>query len=180
MKTPRTNYSLLLSLCLSLAFPLFVGAELLDREHRKFKPVSRNFGPHRMFKLLHKLDVSDEQQLAIGALMDEHRPHMRQFMMDMKNGQNALHGILTSDDFDSHKIEQLAAEQAENTETMFLSTAKVFADISAILTPEQRVTLAESIEKRSKRWKDKREERRGRWRDRGNAPEDDGAPTTES
>ncbi len=181
MKYPRSKHLLILTLCLGLTSPVFVNAEPVERDHRDFKHTSRNFGPHRMFKLLHKLDVSDEQHLAIGEIMDQHRPSMRQFMLDMKNGQNALQTILTSENFDSQKIEQLAADQAQNAEKMFLATAKAFADISAILIPEQRVKLAESIEKRGERWKDKREDRRGRWRnrdkERDDSPHVEAAPT---
>lgn len=170
----------LLTLYLGLVCPMFVGAELAERDDRNFRQASRNFSPHRIFKLLHKLDVSDEQHLAIGEIMDQHRPHMRQFMLDMKNGHNALQSILTSENFDSQDIEKLASEQAKNAEKIFLSTAKAFADISAILTPEQRVKLAESIDKRGKRWKHRREHL-NRWKnrdDRRDEPQADGAEST--
>jgi len=117
-----------------------------------FKQMSRGFGPHRMFKLLHKLDVSREQRTAIGEVMDTHRPMMREFMFDMMDGKKALQAILTSENYDPKQIEDLAAAQAANAEKMFLATAKSFAEISAILTPEQRKELAKMMESRGGRW----------------------------
>ncbi len=107
-----------------------------------FKQTSRGFGPHHIFKLLHELDVSREQATKIGAVMDAHRPLMREFMFDMKDGKKALQAILTSDNYDSKQIGDLAAKQAALAEKMFLATAKSFADISAILNAEQRKELA--------------------------------------
>lgn len=107
-----------------------------------FKHASRGFGPHHIFKLLHQLDVSREQGTQIGAVMDAHRPLMREFMFDMKDGKKALQAILISDNYDPKQIEDLAAKQAALAEKMFLATAKSFADISAILNAEQRKELA--------------------------------------
>jgi Spy/CpxP family protein refolding chaperone len=104
--------------------------------------TSRDFSPHHIFKLLHRLDVNREQSTQIGAVMDAHRPLMREFMFDMKDGKKALQAILTSDNYDPQQIEDLAAKQAAIAEKMFRATAKSFADISAILTAEQRKELA--------------------------------------
>lgn len=118
-----------------------------------FKPASRGFSPHYIFKLLHRLDVSREQGTKIGAVMDAHRPLMREFMFDMKDGKKALHAILTSDNYDPQQIEDLAARQAALAEKMFLATAKSFADISAILNAEQRKELAALMAEHETRWR---------------------------
>ncbi|MGR9090554.1 MAG: Spy/CpxP family protein refolding chaperone [Gammaproteobacteria bacterium] len=117
-----------------------------------FKHASRDFGPHRIFRLLHRLDASREQRTQIGAVMDAHRPLMREFMFDMMDGKKALQAILTSDNYDQKQVEELAAAQAVNAEKMFLATAKSFADISAILTADQRKELAAMMEEHEGRW----------------------------
>jgi Spy/CpxP family protein refolding chaperone len=71
-----------------------------------------------------------------------------------------LHAILTSSDYDPKRIEELAMAQAKNAEKMFLATAKTFADISAILTPDQRRELGELIEERGERRRERRREHR--------------------
>ena len=117
-----------------------------------FKHASRDFGPHRIFKLLHRLDVTREQRTQIGAVMDAHRPLMREFMFDMMDGKKALQAILTSDNYEPKRVEELAAAQAANAEKMFLATAKSFADISAILTADQRKELAAMMADHEGRW----------------------------
>jgi len=154
------SLSLLFILCCSVFLASSVNAESTGHGDAGFKHVSRGFGPHRMFKLLHKLDVSPEQRTAIGEVMDKHRPVMREFMFDMMDGKKALHEILTSSDYDPKQIEELAMAQAKNAEKMFLATARTFADISAILTPDQRRELADLIEERGERRRERRREHR--------------------
>ncbi len=160
-KLDRTpSLSLLFILCCSVFLASSVDAEPTGRSAAGFKHMSRGFGPHRMFKLLHKLDVSRDQRTAIGEIMDEHRPAMREFMFDMMDGKKALHAILTSSDYDPKQIEELAMSQAKNAEKMFLATAKTFANISAILTPDQRRELADMIEERGEGRRERRREHR--------------------
>lgn len=165
MTRQTTDHFLSLSLIFVMCFAVFstysVNAESVDRSDENVREVSRGFGPHRLFKLLHHLDISREQRTAIGEVMDQHRPVMREFMFDMMDGKKALHGILTSPDYDPKQIEELAMLQAKNAEEMFLATAKTFAEISAILTPEQRQELAKMIEEHGEH------RRRGPRRDRG-------------
>lgn len=151
---------LIISVGISLLFAYSASANPDQHDGKYFKHSARGFGPHRMFKLLHKLDVSEEQRTAIGELMDEHRPVMREFMFDMMDGKKALHGILTSSDYDASQIEKLALAQAKNAEQMFLATAKTFAEISAILNQEQRQQLADMIEKRQERRREKHRKHR--------------------
>lgn len=147
------------------------GVTVMTTAHAEpgFKRASRDFGPQRMFKLLHRLDVTREQRTQIGAVMDAHRPLMREFMFDMMDGKKALQAILTGDNYDSKQVEELAAAQAVNAEKMFLATAKSFADISAILTADQRKELAAMMEKRKGRWG---HDRPGRPHDDRGPPED--------
>ena len=154
--------ALILTLGMCVLFGHFALAEGQERDGRGFKQMSRNFGPHRLFRLLHKLDIDKEQRMAIGEIMDQHRPVMREFMFDMMDGKKALHAILTSSDYDPIQIEELALAQAKNAEEMFLATAKTFADISAILSQEQRQQLADMIEDHSESRYEKRREHRDR------------------
>lgn len=120
-----------------------------DGEYQK---TGMGFGPHRLFRLLHKLDVSRDQREAIGEIMDDRRPIMREFMFDMMDGKKALQEILSSENYDPVQVEALAAIQAEKAHSMFIETARSFAEVSAILTTEQRRELAELLEKRPRRW----------------------------
>ena len=158
--SPFRFVTIVLAVTISALMMHQVFAESARHDGKSFRHASRDFGPHRLFKLLHKLDVTKEQHTAIGEIMDEQRPVMREFMFDMMDGKEALHAILTSDNYDPSQIEVLALEQAKNAEQMFLATAKTFADISAILTQEQRQQLADMIEKRQEKRRERHRERR--------------------
>ncbi|MEM7467459.1 MAG: Spy/CpxP family protein refolding chaperone [Pseudomonadota bacterium] len=110
--------------------------------------VGHGFAPHKLFKMVRHLDLTREQREDIGAVMDEQRPKMRTFMLDMMEAKTALQGILNDPEYNPAAVEALAKTQAKNTEAMFISTANAFAKIGGILTPEQRRQVAERMERR--------------------------------
>lgn len=117
--------------------------------------AGHGFGPHRLFKMIHHLDLTREQREKIGAVMDEHRPQMRTFMLDMLDAKKALQDILNNPSFDEKAVSALAKAQAKNAENMFLSSAAAFAEIGSILTVEQRKELSQRMEKRGKWGRDR-------------------------
>jgi hypothetical protein len=58
-----------------------------------------------LFKLLHCLELSDEQRIALEAIVSEYRPVMGQFMSDLMIGKNALHSIVLTQEYDAREIE---------------------------------------------------------------------------
>jgi Spy/CpxP family protein refolding chaperone len=160
------NSAVLVGLCSLLFLAPVANGEPGPEEHGNFKR-ERNFksgphgaGPHRLFKLLHKLDVSDDQRRAIGEIIDKHRPLMRQFFEEMHTRRSTLQTILTTGDYDENNMRKLASEQAASAEEMFIGTATTFREISAILNAEQRAQLAVLIDER----RDRHHDRAERWR----------------
>ena len=45
------------------------------------------FGPHRIFKVLHRLDLDREQERQIGEIIDKNRPFMRELMFELRDGK---------------------------------------------------------------------------------------------
>lgn len=115
------------------------------QHHQK---MSHGFGPHRLFKMIHHLDLSREQREKVGLVMDKHRPQMRTFMLDMLDAKKALQDILNDPNYSPTAVESLAKSQAANAESMFLATASTFAEIGGILTPEQRKQVSKKMDKR--------------------------------
>ena len=115
-----------------------------SQHHHK---MGHGFGPHRIFKMIHHLDLSRDQREKIGSLMDKNRPLMRTFMLDMMDAKKALQGILNDPNYDPAAVETLAKSQAANAESMFLATASTFAEIGNILTPEQRKQVSQRMDK---------------------------------
>lgn len=112
------------------------------------------FKPHRFIKMIHHLDLTREQHEQIGSIMDEQRPKMRGFMLDMMDAKSALQDILKSPNYDPAAVESLVTSQAANAESMFVDAGSAFAKIAGVLTPEQRQQLAERLERRG-RWGEK-------------------------
>ena len=110
--------------------------------------MGHGFGPHRLFKMIHHLDLSREQREKVGLVMDKHRPQMRTFMLDMMDAKKALQEILNDPNYSPTAVEALAKSQAANAESMFLATASTFAEIGGILTPEQRKQVSQRMDKR--------------------------------
>lgn len=113
------------------------------------------FKPHRLIKMVHHLDLTREQREQIGSIMDEQRPKMRGFMLDMLDAKSTLQDILKSPNYNPAAIESLVSNQAANAELMFIDAGAAFAQIAGVLTPEQRLEVAERLEKRG-RWGGKR------------------------
>ena len=159
---PRKRSAVALLLCGLLCLIPVAYADQDAHKGPGFKHISRDFGPHRIFKLLHKIDIDDAQRSAIEEIMERHRPRMRQFMSDMRDGKKALHAILVEDNYDPDRVADLAAKQADNAERVFIATAESFAEISAVLSPEQRAELKELMESRREKWREKRRQHRER------------------
>ena len=109
------------------------------------------FKPHRLIKMIHHLDLTREQREQIGTVMDEQRPRMRGFMLDMLDAKTALQDILKSPNYNPQAVESLVTNQAANAEAMFVDAGAAFAKIAGILTPEQRQEVATQLEQRG-RW----------------------------
>ena len=183
-----TGSALIVGICSLLLLASVANGEPNREDHANFKGErgERNFRfrphgaePHRLFKLLHKLDVSDEQRAAIGEIIDKHRPLMQQFFEDMHSRRNMLQTILTTGDYDENNMQKLASEQATSAEKMFLGTANTFHEISEILNAEQRAQLAIMIDKRREHHRDRHRKRAERWRSHNHGRSNDKQPDEE-
>ena len=121
------------------------GPHSFGQNHHK---MGHGIGAHRLFKMIHHLDLTRGQREKIGVVMDAHRPRMRTFMLDMMDAKKALQNILNDPNYSPAAVENLAKSQAANAESMFLATAATFAEIGSILTPEQRQQISTRMEKR--------------------------------
>ena len=109
---------------------------------------------HRIMRLMHDLDMTREQRDQIADITDANRRSMRDAMFDMMDAKKTLQSILTTGNYDAGQVEKLAAQQAQHAEKMILTTAKMYADVSAVLSEEQRDRLAEKMKTRSHGWRD--------------------------
>ena len=109
----------------------------LDRPHRR--------GP---MQAVWELDLSEEQQEQLSALMLEKRKGLRERMLAKRETRTALREAISAEPYDAERVKQLAQAQGAAVTERIIKRAETRQQIRALLTPEQ---LAELDEMRSKR-----------------------------
>ena len=98
-----------------------------DMKQAKMKGCDMQKGGHGIMPLLHKLNLTDEQQKSIKAIMDE----------NMKK-QESKYSAFTEDSFDKNKyIKQMKNAQEDRIKLQAETIEKVYA----LLTPKQKSQL---------------------------------------
>ncbi len=95
-----------------------------------------------------QLDLSDEQQEQLSALMLEKRKGLRERMLAKRETRTALREAISAEPYDAERVKQLAQAQGAAVTERIIKRAETRQQIRALLTPEQ---LAELDEMRSKR-----------------------------
>lgn len=102
-------------------------------------------GPDGHWDLLAKvLELSDDQNTKIKALMEKEHETMGKFRQSMDEGRKAMDDLAMSDEFDAAKAKTLADKQAKKLSEMIMTKVQLQNQIFAVLTPEQRI-LAKRI-----------------------------------
>jgi Spy/CpxP family protein refolding chaperone len=114
-----------------------------------------------MGRMLQHLDLSEEQEARIEAILDEARPSLEALHRQLRDGREAFIAAHPPETFDEAAIRAHAAEQNKLKTEVAVLAAKTRARVLAVLTPEQ---LAEFKEMRSEM-----HERMGRF---DNGPDD--------
>lgn len=92
----------------------------------------------RMQRMLHRLDLDDEQTSKVSAVFDQHRTQLNSLRSKMKSNRMALRENMQADTHDMALIEKLAKAQGELKTQKILLKAKVKSEINKILNKEQR------------------------------------------
>jgi len=99
-------------------------------------------------RLLQELDLSQEQRDAIGDLLLAHRTAMRGQRDAMRAARGALMDATHAETLDEAAVRAAAAEVAALEADRAVARARVFQQVQAILTPEQRTELQQRIAER--------------------------------
>lgn len=103
------------------------------------EPGMRGFG-----RLTAVLDLTDEQEEQIEAIMEAERPAMLALRKQMRDGRSEL-GAITGSSFDEAAVREAAARIAKIKTEMIVARTRVKSKIFAVLTPEQQ-ELAEKLQ----------------------------------
>ena len=88
-----------------------------------------------------QLDLSEEQQAQLSALMQERRQEFRGRMLAKQEARRALQEAITAEPYDAERVKQLAEAQGAAVTERILKRAAMRQQIRALLTPEQLVEL---------------------------------------
>jgi Spy/CpxP family protein refolding chaperone len=88
-----------------------------------------------------QLDLSEEQQAQLRALMQEKRNGFRERMRAKQEARKALHEAINAEPYDAERVKQLAEAQGAAVSERILQRAQTRQRIRDLLTPEQLVEL---------------------------------------
>lgn len=112
-------------------------------------------------RAMRQLDLSDEQEESIRAVMQRLKTDVRPVMGDMKASQMQLKELIKADDYDENAVAELAAKEGDLAAERIILSSKAFAQMYGYLSDEQRVQLDEMAATRMHRRGEKRRHRGG-------------------
>ena len=132
---------------------LFAGLAWKAHAHGRFGPGA--FDPARLDEYLDRglkhfyveLDATPEQQQRIAPIVKEAARDLLPLREKMHAGRRRGLELLTAPAVDRGALENLRAEQLQLAETGSRRLAQALADLADVLTPDQRKTIAERIER---------------------------------
>lgn len=145
---------------LAVSASLFSGASLADHRVAGMHGMGMPGISEKMIrKMVHKLDLSEEQRSEVWAIYDEARPQIRQQREQLHEQQEALREAV-ADGANSRVISELADDVGDSIGDLIVLKANTHRDIHNVLTKEQREKAAELREKRQKRIAEHRRDKR--------------------
>lgn len=118
---------------------------------------------------LRALDLTETQRDQLKATMDAHQAEFEAQLSRIRTTRTALHGAVTADTFDEAAVRQAAAEVASVEADGAVLSARVHAEVWALLTPEQQQkarALQAPMEQRRGQRRERVEQRRGQRQER--------------
>lgn len=117
------------------------------RPHKELSEEELNERVNRMVRhLAIDIDATDQQVAEITALVTETAQDLRGLRGEMRASRKQLQALLTAEQIDRVALEGLRAERLADIDRMSQEITDTVADVAELLTPEQRVVLAEHIE----------------------------------
>jgi periplasmic protein CpxP/Spy len=163
LKTPKRKYKMKIKhITLIAALVSTIGLTALPslagpgHNHGQRQDHSGMGHHHKMMKMMKKLDLSDNQKLAVHSIFENAMESAEPLHEQMKKIAKALHEEMQKDPVDQNKLRQLAADKANTKVDLMLLHKNTMTKVKAELTEEQIAKLDKMKAKR----KQKREERR--------------------
>ena len=109
------------------------------------------FGGPMLGYYVHKLDLTDEQQAQVKAIMAKEKPALQPLMLQMAQGHSLLRDLVMSGSFDEAKVRELASQQTPVLTELAVQYARIGSEMVQVLTPEQKTKLTALISQHEQR-----------------------------
>jgi len=159
--TKKTTLTVLTTLLLATTGTALAGNPL-DSHSRKGPHNQR--GDHMMpvvgsmMRAVRHLDLSDEQEESIRAIMKDLKKQMRPLTAEAKDGHEQLKDLIKADVYDESAVAALAENEGALATERLIVTSRAMSEVYGQLTDEQRAELETMASERAAR----RAERRNR------------------
>jgi Spy/CpxP family protein refolding chaperone len=119
-----------------------------------------------MEPMLGRLDLTEAQRAQVRSLVEAQRAAIDPVLERARTAREALQDAITASTVDEAAIRARSAELASAEADLAVARARLHADITKILTPEQRTELEQNRSRRAERMQGMRE----RWEQRRTGP----------
>jgi len=119
---------------------------------RRGEPLSDAQIDRMLQHLYVEIDATEEQKQRLAPIVKEALKDLTPLREKMRAGRAQAIELLTQDRIDPAAIEALRAEKLRLADEASRRFTKALSDAAEVLTPEQRKTLAQRIERHRHRW----------------------------
>lgn len=150
MKASRTRF---FAAGTALIVVLAVAAALAQGMHHRGGPMG-DFGFGEMGYLSDVLDLTQAQQDQAKAIMEKEKPAIQPLMKQLMQAHKDMSALEDSGTFDEAKVRALAAQNTQTMTELFVQKARIHAELTQILTADQKTKLAQIKAKHEARMKE--------------------------
>ncbi|MBN2467981.1 MAG: Spy/CpxP family protein refolding chaperone [Deltaproteobacteria bacterium] len=91
----------------------------------------------RMKAILEGLDLSESQKAKVDVILERHRGAQKALRESLGHKREALHNMIHAAEFNENAVRSAFQQVSSIEEELMVSRAKFFAELRAVLTPEQ-------------------------------------------
>ena len=139
------------TLAVVLALTVMAAIAVSQTVHRAHMRGNGMFGGPMLGFYMHKLDLNDDQQAQLKAIMTKEKPSIQPLLLQMAQGHAQLRDLVINGGYDEAKVRELATQQSQTMTELTVQYARIGSEMVQVLTPEQKSKLTELIKQRQQR-----------------------------
>ena len=102
---------------------------------------------------LHRLNLTDQQKQEVAAVLKEHRDEIVQSSTAVMEARKDLRAVVMAEDFSETAVREAAGVLAIHHEERAVLSAKIFSELSGVLTSDQKEQMLQARERRGMKMK---------------------------